>query len=137
MKLSIKRTYIMLIMILCLFSIKSNNTKYSIFPNDKGDKYKKEWAKVDSLEKKGLPKSALKIVHEILKKAKNDNNGDQIIKALTYRMKFTNMYEEDAFENMIFEFKKEAEESKFPNNAILNSMLAELYWLYYQKKKQI
>ncbi len=126
----------MLIMILCLFSIKSNNTKYSIFPNDKGDKYKKEWAKVDSLEKKGLPKSALKIVHEILKKAKNDNNGDQIIKALTYRMKFTNMYEEDAFENMIFEFKKEAEESKFPNNAILNSMLAELYWLYYQKKNR-
>ncbi len=110
---------------------KSNDT----YRTTKGGKYEKEWAQVDSLDRLGLPKSALQIVDIIYKKADAENNFDQIIKATLYRMKYVNMVEEDAFETIIQNLEQEAKIAKFPNNAMLHSILAEMYWIYYQNNR--
>ena len=85
-----QKPYIIIIIFLILVSFKfkdSSSNQNSII--DKQDnKNKKEWAKVDSLEKKGLPKSALEIVEAIYKNAKQTNNSPQLIKAITYKLKF-------------------------------------------------
>src|SRR5512147_1057275 len=97
-----------------------------------GDKkYKKEWKTVDSLDNKGLPKSALEIVEKIFKMAKADKNDDQILKALVYRMKYITASEENAYDTVLFDIEKEIKESSLPNRHILYSMEAELYWIYY------
>ena len=86
----------------------------SYVPPDDDGKYKKEWRKVDSLERIGLPQSALEIVEKIYASAKQENNSDQIIKSFIYRMKFKHSREEDSFENLIEELLSEVEEQEFP-----------------------
>lgn len=96
-----------------------------------GKQYESEWKKVDSLESNGLPKSALEIVNIIYESAIKDSNHQQYIKSLLYIMKYKNSREEDAYENLIKDLKIEISKAKFPNNAILNSIIAEMYWNYY------
>ncbi|MCK5823068.1 MAG: hypothetical protein KAG95_03630, partial [Bacteroidales bacterium] len=131
------KSYIIIIifMILVSFKFKDSFNNQNPILNNQDDKHKKEWAKVDSLEKKGLPKSALKIVEAIYKNAKENNNSPQIIKTLTYKLKFINQTTENNFGNLIIDTKKEAQLSTFPNNAILHSMLAEMYYMYYKANR--
>ena len=97
--------------------------------------YKVQWQKIDSLEKKGLPKSALKVVEEIYIKAKKENNSQQVIKSFIYNLKYKNQIEENAFERLCKELDSTAQTADFPDNAIMNSMLADMYWWYYQKNR--
>jgi len=113
-----------------LFSINDN-----LIILEGGDNYKTEWAKVDSLDRLGLPKSAIVLVEKIYEKALQENNSDQILKATIYRMKYLNMYEEDAFENAVAELEKQVVKTEFPANAMMHSMLAEMYWMYYQNNR--
>ncbi|MBE9467847.1 MAG: hypothetical protein IMY72_05930 [Bacteroidetes bacterium] len=132
-----QKSYIIIIIFLILvsFKFKDFSSNQNLIIDKQDDKNKKEWAKVDSLEKKGLPKSALKIVDGIYKKSKKTNNSPQFIKALTYKLKLINQTTENGFDNLIIDTKKEAQLSTFPNNAILNSMLSEMYYMYYQANR--
>ncbi|NOZ35442.1 MAG: hypothetical protein GXO80_09115, partial [Chlorobi bacterium] len=94
--------------------------------------YKTRWQKIESLEKKGLPKSGLKIVEEIYTKAKAENNSQQVIKSFIYKLKYKNQIEENAFEKLCKELDSTVQKASFPENAIMNSMLADMYWWYYQ-----
>ena len=55
-----------------------------------------QWQIVDSLARKGLPKSALEIVDKLYLKVKSVNDPDQIIKTILYKMRFMASYEEEA-----------------------------------------
>jgi len=101
----------------------------------KGENYEKEWAQVDSLERLGLPQSALKIVEQIYEKARTENNTDQFIKAVMYRAKLKNYVEEDSFEGFITDMKTEIDKAKYPARPVLHSILADLYWMYYQNNR--
>ena len=101
----------------------------------KGEKFKKEWEKVDSLEKKGLPKSALEIVEAIYGKAIIDNNAEQLIKTFIYKMKYKNAIVDYAFEEKLKELESEIEKAKIPAKSIMHSMVAEMYWMYYQSNR--
>ncbi len=105
-----------------------------IIPADDG-KYKKEWAKVDSLEKLGLPKSALKIVDEIYTMAKAADDDNQLIKAIIFKIKFKNELEENAFQNLIKDVETEIKNSEFPTKNMLHSMLADMYWMFYRSNR--
>jgi len=93
--------------------------------------YKKMWNKVDSLENKGLVKSALDVVLNINKAAKSENNASQVIKSYIYQVKYKNIIEEDAYEKLLQEMSKEAQNSVFPYSPLYNTLCAELYWQYY------
>lgn len=101
----------------------------------KGDTYKKEWTKVDSLEQNGLTKSALEEVLKIYDKAKSDNNYEQVVKSLIIKAKFQSYVEEGAFVSTINDLKAEASKAKYPLNPIIHSLIGEMYWMYYQNNR--
>ncbi|MDW8230648.1 MAG: MG2 domain-containing protein, partial [Saprospiraceae bacterium] len=96
------------------------------------DDYADEWAKIDSLEKKGLPKSALERTEALYARAKADRNTPQIIKALLYRGKYITQLEEDGFEKAIALLEQEEKTASEPERSVLQSLLGELYSIYLQ-----
>ncbi|CAG0986012.1 hypothetical protein FLAV_02039 [Flavobacteriales bacterium] len=95
--------------------------------------FQSDWAKVDSLEQKGLTRSALEQVEKIYAKAVKENIPAQVAKCLIYKIKFNSYIEEDSFVKAIYDVQNEADKSAFPLRNILQSLLAELYWNYYQQ----
>src|SRR3990172_6814310 len=113
--------------------IKNKNTMLLIFP--KGSNYVKEWKKVDSLTSKGLNKSALEVVNGIYDKAKIENNAPQFVKAIIHRMKFEQYIEEYSLVKALNKLNEEAKEATYPVKPVLQSMIAESYWQYYQNNR--
>lgn len=97
--------------------------------------YLSDWAKVDSLEGKGLTRSALEQVEKIYAKAVKENIPAQVAKCLIYKIKFNSYIEEDSFVKAIYDVQNEADKSTFPLRSVLQSVLAELYWNYYQQNR--
>ena len=102
---------------------------------DKGDSYQKLWKRVDSCEQKGLTESAMKIVTEIYSRSKAENNAPQFVKAVIHKMKFAQYKEEFSQEKNINELLAEVQGSTFPIKPVLQSILAEAYWQYYQNNR--
>ena len=122
--LQMKQTlFLILIIIFSNFSL-AQDSNYEIL-----------WSKVKQLEIDGLPKSALKIVEDIAQLAKKDNNTPQHIKTMLFKSKFALILEEDAQLNIINDFKKEIKQSTFPAKHILESLLANLYWQYFNQNR--
>jgi hypothetical protein len=95
--------------------------------------YTQEWNKVDAFMKKELPKSALTEVKKIYALAKKENQDAQVIKALVM---MSNLQEEIREENSplsVAEIEKEIPLAKEPARSILNSLLASMYYNYYQQ----
>lgn len=113
------------LLILVLFSINFS------FSQD----YSKLWTEVKANEINGLPKSAMKTLETIAKKAQKDNNETQIIKCLIYKSKFMLFLEDEAIYNIVTLFKTEISKSKAPYNHILQNYLANMYWQFYKKKR--
>jgi uncharacterized protein YfaS (alpha-2-macroglobulin family) len=97
--------------------------------------YDKLWKEVDSLEQKGLVESAYKKAADIYEKAKKENNADQFVKAVIFKMKFFENKEEDAIAKLIESLEIEVEKASFPIKPVLHSMLAETYWSYYTQNR--
>lgn len=85
------------------------------------DSFDSLWKQVKNLEAENLTKSALKLVDTIAEKAKTENNGVQIIKALLYKSKFTLILEEDAQLEIVNDFKTEITNSQGATKNILHS----------------
>ena len=99
------------------------------------DDYKAAWKTVDSLEQQGLTRSALEVVEEIYRTAKKDGNQPQFIKSVFYKLKYGNYIEEDSHVKIVNDVKAEIDTASFPANAILESILANIYWQYYQNNR--
>ncbi|MDJ0645715.1 MAG: carboxypeptidase-like regulatory domain-containing protein [Flavobacteriaceae bacterium] len=99
------------------------------------DSYQKEWKQVEQFELKGLTASASDAAEKIYKKAKKRKNHPQIIKSLIYKSKFALLLEEDAQLKVIDRLKAEIATSSYPTKNILESILADLYWQYFQQNR--
>ncbi|WP_299254932.1 alpha-2-macroglobulin family protein [uncultured Cytophaga sp.] len=95
----------------------------------------KRWDKIESYLNQSLPKSALTDLEQLYSEAKEKQNVDDQIKALIYIMRCTDLVEEDAFEKDIAFIQKEITTAVFPVDAMLQSMLAEMYWQYFQRNR--
>jgi len=100
-----------------------------------GSTYEKEWKRVDSLAEKALYKDALDLTNAIYKKAKEENNAAQIVKALIHRFKFSGQVEEYSEEKVITDLQEELKTAGYPLKPILHSMLGDVYWQYYQRNR--
>ena len=105
------------------------------FTSAQNNKYEDLWAKVEQFEVEGLPKSALKIVENIAKLAEKDKNTPQQIKSMLFKSKFALVLEEDAQLNIINDFKAAIEKNTFPTKNVLESMLANMYWQYFNQNR--
>lgn len=108
------------------------NTQNQLMPNFDNENYETAWKKVDSLEQKGLPKSALEHAEAIYVRAKKEENVPQTIKAIIYKGKYQVQLEEEGLVRAIAAFGKEIEIAEFPAKAVLQSMQAEMYARYLQ-----
>jgi hypothetical protein len=97
--------------------------------------FEKAWKEVEEHESKGLPESALKVVSEIVRQAKTRNEAGQLVKGIIHQMKFTGQKEDDAFIKNLGTLRDEATQAAYPVKPVLHSMLAELYWQYYQANR--
>lgn len=97
--------------------------------------YEKEWARVKSYVDKGLPKSAFELTDTIYNRAKKENNPSQLVKAIIHKLKFMSSIEEDALAKSLETLRLEADQAQFPVRPILHSMLAEMYWNYYEQNR--
>ncbi|MBS1512558.1 MAG: alpha-2-macroglobulin [Bacteroidetes bacterium] len=94
--------------------------------------YAENWKKVEALEKKGLPKSALKEVTNIYSLAVKDNNDAQQIRSAIFQIYYRAKIEEDADRYNVFFADTLITKAKAPAKNILISMQAEMYWRYLQ-----
>ncbi|MBN8576050.1 MAG: hypothetical protein J0L66_03870 [Cytophagales bacterium] len=97
--------------------------------------YEKAWQEVKDFENKGLPESALKVVNTIYAEARKEQNAPQLVKAVIHQLKFTDYKEENAFVKNLNRLREEATAATFPVKPLLHSMLAEMYWQYYQNNR--
>ncbi|MCK0177745.1 MG2 domain-containing protein [Flavobacteriaceae bacterium S0862] len=97
--------------------------------------YSDLWKSVEKFEVEGLPESALEVVETISEKGEKDGNNVQRIKALLFKSKFALILEEDTQLNIINNFKTEISQSEFPTKNILENLLANLYWQYFQQNR--
>lgn len=115
-------TWVICCCLLSLFSI----------AQPKPDNYTAGWKKVDSLVAKGLPQSALTQVNLIYTRARQGKNEPQTLKALIYRIRLQEENKSDGDVKAITGLEKELPEARQPARAILQSLLADLYWNYLQ-----
>lgn len=99
------------------------------------DDYSKLWKQVETHEKDGLPKSALDVVKQIETLAKKEQNSPQIIKTLIFKSKYALTLEEDAQLSIINDFKTEINNSQSPTKNVLQNLLADLYWQYFNQNR--
>src|SRR5512147_2567451 len=98
--------------------------------------YEKEWKKIDELiTKKNLPKSALTEVKKIYTLAKKEKQEAQTIKAVVYMIGLQQETREDNDIAGIKEIEKEIAVSNEPVTSIYKSLLAEIYWNYFQNHR--
>lgn len=90
---------------------------------------------IDSLATVGLPKSALKKVAKLELLARSSGQPSWQIKAVIYRIKFLKDLDENAINVIIAGLKKDIGNSRLPEKAILQSLLAEMYWQYYESNR--
>lgn len=94
--------------------------------------YEKEWKYVDQLIiKKKLPQTALAEVKKIYTLAKKEKQDAQIIKALVFLSVLQQELREENETLSIKEFEKEIATTSQPARSLLYSLLADLYWSYY------
>ncbi len=96
---------------------------------------KEKWQKVEKYVKKGQPRSAIIVVDEIYTISKKSNNTPQIIKSLIFRISLQSQFEEDHIIKSIDFFENEIQTSSAPEKQILQSLVAELYHLYFDSNR--
>lgn len=110
----------------------SSRQTWSVFMQ--GD-YEEQWKAVEKALNEGLPKTALEMVQKIHERAKKENNEPQIVKSVAYRVALLSVTDEEDEVILIGDMEKEIATAKQPVKAVLTSMLADLYWNYYQMNR--
>lgn len=97
--------------------------------------YSKEWIKVEAFIEKGLPQSALEVVEQIISTAKQSGNQPQMVKAVIYKVLLSKELSESSEEEAIALLTQVSKQAPFPASSLYHSILAELYWGYYESHR--
>src|SRR5215217_3439318 len=127
MKIALQTITLFISFTLCTFGAFSQS-------QSKAD-YQKAFDQIDSLAKNQAAKKALPLVTELCAKARLEGNTQMLIKATMYRMVFSSYLTENGMVVIIAQLKQDIAQSKQPEKSILQSILAEGYWSYYEKSR--
>ena len=94
------------------------------------DPYTDAWKIIDSLEAKGLPRSALEEATALYERADRENNVPQRIKTAIRIGGYKSQLSEDAQVAAITFLEEKLADASFPASAILQSVLGEMYMSY-------
>ncbi len=103
----------------------------SLFLSDsESNDYDKLWKQV-AKEERQMPKSAYKIVEQIYDLAKDKGDEDQLIKAIIYKVKLSQTFEDKDPATFILELESELTHINAPSTkAVFSSLLGEMYASY-------
>lgn len=104
-------------------------------PKSEINKYEAFWIEVDNLENENRTTDALSKVEEIFILSKKENNVPQTIKSLLYKGKYQNVLQEESELSFINLLKKEIDRSVGEEKALLQSLLAETYAMYFNRNQ--
>ncbi|MCF8257153.1 MAG: hypothetical protein K9J06_06350 [Flavobacteriales bacterium] len=110
-----------LLLILCISSLFAHAQTYDDL-----------WKEVDNLTNLGQPRSALEKAEQIHRKAAQEDNGVQLIKAVIHEVKFSAHFEEESLVLSIGRLEDEVKVLPAPTRQVLHSLLGEMYWAYWQ-----
>ncbi|MDR2953768.1 MAG: hypothetical protein LBV43_01645, partial [Prevotella sp.] len=100
------------------------------------NKYISEWERVDKFMEESLPQSAISAIDSILLKAIAEKNNTQVVKALIVKNKNNISIDKDNNLKLIADFEALATQANDVNEqSLLYSMLAELYYNYYENNR--
>jgi len=94
-----------------------------------------DFYRVDSIANLAKPKDALALIEKINEQAHQTHNTPLLIKSVIYRMVFQSYLEENAFDRILIDLRKDIGNVKQPEKSILQSLLAETYWNYLQQNQ--
>lgn len=89
------------------------------------------WERVSHFEEKGLPQSALQVVDSIYNLSINENETEHTFKAIIYRMKLNNYYQEDQLPVFIESLEKDSERYSGEMKALTYVLIGRMYLMYY------
>ncbi len=93
------------------------------------------WKSVDSLLNLSQPKSALAIVEKIYAQSRKEQNDPQFLKAMLYRIRLNSDFQEDFIIQTLRNLQNEMRVAAEPAASVLHSIIAEVYWKYYQNNE--
>jgi uncharacterized protein YfaS (alpha-2-macroglobulin family) len=100
--------------------------------------YPERWKKVTELAGKQLPESAMKEVDKILQDAQKEGNFNEAVKASIHKMRFTLEKNPDEAPEVLKGFEDFMRAyDKVEQKALLHSMTAELYAMYYNSQQYL
>jgi uncharacterized protein YfaS (alpha-2-macroglobulin family) len=124
----------MLLMAINVFAMHKKGTSNNI--NFEG--YTQSWEKVEAFDAEGKPKSALAEVKIIALQARKEQNSPQLVKALLHQFKYEMVLEENAELKIVGTIRAEIlSTDDVIAKSILQSILAESMWQYYQENRYI
>lgn len=92
-----------------------------------------KWKTVDSLQQKGLIKTALTVVQEIRAQAMQTNASDHLVKAILHEFKFLNQLQEDSGLKSLQQVESEIATYPEPARSVMHSLAADWYLSYMQQ----
>ncbi|WP_411275028.1 MG2 domain-containing protein [Daejeonella sp.] len=90
---------------------------------------------VDSLAVSGQPKEAYALVNKLADRARAEGNSVMLIKSVIHRMLFQSKLEEDYLAKIVDSLRKDISTAKQPEKSVLQSLLAETYWKFFQDNR--
>src|ERR1700722_6846291 len=90
--------------------------------------YNRQWTLVDTLARRELPRSALRVIDTILNQARADHNDVQLIKALMAWIDLTGRLYDFPYAEVFEKLNEGNSWAGPPAQAILQNMLARAYW---------
>ncbi len=99
--------------------------------------YVEKWKLVDKQRDNGLPKEALKIVEEIYKQSKLEQQHGHFLRSVFYKMGLVASYEEEPIEKALSLIDQEIKTVSEPQKQILYSTKAQILWDYYQANRWV
>lgn len=123
MKLMLRISFLLISFVLISQSVFSQKHNY----------YMEEFKKIDSLANMAQAKKALPILEKLNNQARTEGNSAMLVKSVIYRMLFQSYLEEDAFTGILKDLKNDIKRANQPEKSVLQSLLAEMYWKYYEQ----
>ena len=94
--------------------------------------YKEDWKKVTFYVSKNLLRSAIAQIDTIYGKAKKAKNTPEVVKSLITLMSYEGSVNDSNTEAWIYRLQTEAQTASCPEKQLLHSLLAGIYWSYYE-----
>lgn len=125
------KLYATLFLFTFVFGLSSQNVPVMLH-----DPYHNDWEEVTQYEQKSLPRSAAEAVDRILRRALEEKNSPELMKALIHQGKYELALDEQN-DTLLFHNLQEMVEksSDVVEQAVLHSMLGELYLQYYHANR--